>query len=136
MTSKEIAKDKRLKKIYKMSVLDFNRQLECQNYCCAICRRPFPPKRDAEGKQFTPFQDHWHACCPRRLKEFCGKCNRGLLCYLCNKYVVGVLERQKMEVKELLRGALRYFMLWEPELKERGAIAKEKNPVRKAKKRL
>jgi Recombination endonuclease VII len=128
LTSSERAKDKRLQRIYKMT-LDQQKELrEEQNNTCAGCGRDF--------NKYTPFQDHLHKCCPRKLKEFCGKCNRGLLCYLCNKFVVGTLERgQPLPPLELLARITAYFQKWEPILKARGAYeVKEKSTVRKKKK--
>jgi hypothetical protein len=124
MTSAEKAKDKRLQEIYKITLEVQNSQRELQGNACACCGRSF--------SKFTAFQDHWHACCPRRLKKFCGKCNRGLLCYPCNKFVVGILERQSVDgkiipVRELLKRMVEYFEYWEPILKKRGACAKEKS---------
>jgi hypothetical protein len=130
LTSAERAKDKRLQKTYKITLEQHNDQLKEQNYECEICGRPFPPKKDEKGKSFTAFQDHLHTCCPRRLKEFCGKCNRGLLCFLCNKYLVGVVEKQNLPVDKLLE----YLIKWEKVLRERGAY-EPKLPIKKIRKR-
>jgi hypothetical protein len=125
LTPSEKAKDARLRKTYKITLEAQNKQRSEQSNACTICGRPF--------SKFTPFQDHEHQCCPRRLKEFCGKCNRGLLCFVCNKYVVGVLERQSVGGKRLdpiwlLKRILVYFEHWTPILKARGAYAaKEKS---------
>ena len=96
MTSSERAQDARLRKIYKKTLAQKTEEIALQDGRCAICRRPFPPLKDKNGKTFTPYQDHDHKCCPRRLKVFCGKCNRGFLCYQCNKWVVGVFERMNV----------------------------------------
>jgi hypothetical protein len=88
MTSKEKAKDARLRKVYTSSLEEHQQKIVDQGGGCAICGRAFP--------EFSAFQDHYHGCCPRRLKTYCGKCNRGVLCYLCNKYVMGVIEKMKM----------------------------------------
>ena len=128
MTSAEKKKDARLRKIYKMSLKQYNHQLELQGNKCAICGRPFP--------KFTAFVDHFHGCCPRKLKEFCGLCNRALLCFLCNKYLVGVIERQKaggLTTIQLVQKILDYLKYWDSILKARGIYAKEKTTaVRKA----
>src|ERR1019366_4162354 len=87
--SSDLAKDRRLQDIYKTTLNQQNAQKDTQKNACAICGRSFI--------KFTPFQDHEHKCCPRRVKKFCGKCNRGLLCFPCNKFVVGVLERQSID---------------------------------------
>jgi hypothetical protein len=128
LTSAEKAKDKRLR-------VTFNTTLEAQNAVraeqhndCGICDRSFVT--------FTAFQDHDHECCPRRLKTYCGKCCRGLLCFGCNKYLVGVLERQakgnKMTAIQLCKRIIAYLEKWGPILKEKGAYAAK--PEAKAKK--
>lgn len=123
------AKDARLRKIYKKTIEDFDKQLASQNGCCEICGRPFPPLKNAEGKSFTPNWDHYHGCCPRRIREFCGKCNRGLLCWICNKFVVGMLEGKNIPVDRLYA----YMMKWEPILRELGAY--DDKPYQPAKKK-
>jgi len=105
MTPQEKAKDKRLQDTYNSSLDKFNATLAEQNYCCAICERPFIAGAGSglfNKEVYTPFQDHFHGCCPRRLKKFCGACNRGLLCFGCNKYVVGVIERQNVPIARLV----------------------------------
>lgn len=126
------AKDIRLRKIYKKTIEDFDKLLESQDGRCAICLRPFPPLKNADGKSFTPNWDHYHGCCPRRIKEFCGKCCRGLLCFVCNKFVMGIIEKQKIPVDRLVA----YFKKWEPILRELGAYdIKPYQPAKKKSKR-
>ena len=108
LNTSERAQDARLRRIYKKTLADKRREITDQGEGCAICGRPFP--------KFTANQDHDHRCCPRRLKEYCGRCNRGWLCFLCNKYVVGVLEKMKVDIDKLSA----YVKKWEPILKERG----------------
>ena len=129
MTSAERAKDKRLRDIYGgLTLEEQNKQRAKQGNACACCGRDFA--------KFTPFQDHEHKCCPRKLKKFCGKCNRGLLCYCCNKFVVGILERQSVDgkrilVQTLLKKMVAYFDYWVPILTVRGCYL-EKEPAKKA----
>ena len=107
----EQSKDKRLRDVYNSSLAKHNALMEEQGHCCAICQRPFiAGAGSGEFKKdvYTPFQDHDHACCPRRLHKFCGLCNRGLLCYTCNKFVVGVIEKMKIPVDRLLA----YLQKW------------------------
>jgi hypothetical protein len=115
LTAAEVAKDRRLRAIYNTTLEAQNVVRTEQGNACAICGRPFAT--------FTAFQDHWHGCCPRRLKRYCGKCNRGLLCFVCNKYVVGVLEKQKFPVIETCKRIIAYFEKWELILKKKGAYA-------------
>lgn len=101
----EQTKDKRLRDIYNSSLEKHNALMKEQGHCCAICQRPFVKGAGPGGfkcETYTAFQDHDHACCPRRLHKFCGQCNRGLLCYTCNKFVVGVIEKMKIPVERLL----------------------------------
>lgn len=136
MTSAEKAKDKRLQQIYKMTLEEQNVTRKEQNNSCAICGRDF--------NHYTAFQDHLHDCCPRRLKEFCGKCNRGLLCYPCNKFVVGIVERQsinkvKVDPIKFIKSMLAYFEKWVPIMKAKGCYdekPKVKAPTRRTKKSI
>jgi hypothetical protein len=125
LTSAERAKDKRLQTIYNTTLDAQNKQRDEQNNACAICGRDFAT--------FTSFQDHEHKCCPRRLKKFCGKCNRGLICFLCNKWLTGVLERQAtrdLSAIELCQRVIAYLEKWNKILKGRGCY--EKPEVKKA----
>lgn len=112
------AKDARLRKTYKKTLVEYNAQLEEQDWKCAICGRDFA--------EFTPYNDHDHACCkPSRSKkaknEFCGKCNRALICYLCNKYAIGLIEwAQGMEHPIPIDKALAYIEAWRKVIKARG----------------
>lgn len=124
MTTSEKAQDARLRRIYKKTLADKKREIGEQGGGCAICGRPFP--------KFTANQDHFHKCCPRRLKEFCGKCCRGWLCFICNKYVMGVIERQNIPIDRVFA----YIKKWEPILKARGCYEqKEKDQKRKSTKK-
>jgi hypothetical protein len=127
MTSQERAKEKRLNLIYNQSLEEHNALRKSQLNACAICRRPF--------SQFQPYQDHDHACCPRRQKRYCGKCNRGLLCFLCNKKVVAWIEyARKVGIDP--KTAIKYIDDWTVVIRARGGYEpKEKSPkLRKAKK--
>ena|ERR1035437_3314032 len=120
------AKDKRLRTVYKTTLAEQNVQREEQHNACALCGRSF--------LLYRAFQDHWHACChpSKKLLEYCGKCNRGILCYLCNKYVIGMLEgvatqgKSPIPIIAFCKNILAYFEKWEPILAARGACAKEK----------
>lgn len=57
--------------------------LEEQGGVCALCKQP--PKRTRLSV------DHDHACCPS--ERACERCRRGLLCNICNVYIVGHLEK-------------------------------------------
>lgn len=121
MTKQEKAKDKRLRKIYKKSLAEFNAQVAEQGGGCAICGRSF--------SEFIAFQDHFHGCCARRLKEYCGRCNRGLLCFQCNRFLVGIVERMNLPVDKLFD----YVRKWEPILRASGAYDPKPKKKRKSK---
>lgn len=122
LTSKEKAKDKRLRETYNMTLEEHNAKRASQNNKCAICRRDF--------REFTAFQDHDHRCCPRRLKKFCGKCNRGLLCYLCNKYAVGLIEwMRKMDIP--MTELVKYLEYWTEEIQRKGGYEPKQTPKKK-----
>ena len=80
----------RLRKLYKISVEDWQALLDKQNGHCAICLNT---DRLAV--------DHDHACCPG--KESCGACVRAILCGRCNT-LLGLAE----ESEEYLRQVLTY----------------------------
>lgn len=105
MTKAEAAKDRRLRVVFNSSLDEFMTKMREQNFCCAVCERPFQiganTKQEFNKEVYGAFQDHDHACCPRRLHKFCGRCNRGLLCYTCNKFVVGIMEKMKIPVDRL-----------------------------------
>lgn len=63
---------------------DYDRRFKEQNGGCAICGRPPKSKRLA--------RDHSHTS---------GKC-RGLLCYPCNKFLVGFIERFKIRPEAIV----------------------------------
>lgn len=108
------AQDLRLRKIYKTTKVVFDFQVKEQGGGCAICGRKFP--------QFRAFQDHFHGCCPTKGKDkkttFCGRCTRGVLCYLCNKFVVGYMEKQGIDPNKLAA----YMNKWAAILKTRGVL--------------
>lgn len=113
--------------IYKQSLADREAILKEQNWTCAICTRRFKP-----GGEYVPFQDHDHRCCPVRFKKYCGKCNRGILCFICNKKVVGALERiYKLGID--INKAILYISDWDKKLKKKGAYASKEPPKRKKK---
>ena len=60
-----------------LTVEDYDRLLESQDYRCAIC------KRDRQDFLRSFAVDHDHLCCSG--KKSCGKCVRGLLCTNCNQ---------------------------------------------------
>lgn len=75
---------KALRELYKTTKEWFDYKLEKQQGHCALC--PATNQSDS-GKRLSV--DHNHNCCPG--KRACGKCNRGLLCFNCNKKL-GMLE--------------------------------------------
>jgi Recombination endonuclease VII len=66
-----------IKKRFKMSMEDFNRRLEEQGGCCAICGAVEP------GARYNQWHiDHDRNHCNGR--KSCGLCVRGILCHYCN----------------------------------------------------
>ncbi len=111
LSKSEKAKDKRLREIYNTTLEAQNAKRQTQNNACAICRRSFG--------QYQAYQDHDHKCCPRRLHRYCGRCNRGLLCYLCNKYAVGLIEwMRKMDIP--FDKVVEYIKFWDAEIARKG----------------
>lgn len=134
LTTAEIARDRRLKSIYGMSLEDFNKKMEEQNSACVLCKRPF--------SQFQPYQDHDHKCCPPGRKvqrKYCGKCNRGLLCFLCNKYAIGLMEKVNTSTSKYqidFVKAVAYLAEWTTVIKSKGGYepkTKAKRPSKSKK---
>lgn len=122
LTKSQKAKDRRLREIYNTTLAAQNEQRQVQGNACGICGRSF--------LEFVTFQDHDHKCCPRRLKKFCGLCNRGLLCYLCNKYAVGLIEwMRKMNIPK--EKVVKYIDDWDVIIKARGGYAPKVKKVKK-----
>ena len=123
LSTSERAQDARLRRIYKKTLADKKREIMDQGGGCAICGRKYP--------EFILSQDHDHRCCkrPRGKKgntaTFCGKCNRGWLCYLCNRWAIGSLEYMA-KVNIPAEKAFEYLKKWYAVLKERGCYEKEK----------
>jgi hypothetical protein len=63
-------------KNYNLTLDDYHKLLEEQNYSCKICNL-----RDTSYRKRLSV-DHDHSCCPG--EGSCGKCIRGLLCHHCN----------------------------------------------------
>jgi hypothetical protein len=130
MTSAERAKEKRLIATFNQTLEEHNAKRAEQHDACILCGRPFA--------DYQAYQDHDHDCCyPKRKKanHFCGKCNRGLLCFLCNKFYVPAIERMlrdKIDIQKVID----YVLGWKKVIQAKGGYApKEKSPkLRKAKK--
>lgn len=75
-------KDWSLKSTSGITLEDYNNWLnEIQQGLCPICLTPAPSLVEmAQQKKFWPV-DHDHACCDVRS---CGRCVRGVLCFMCN----------------------------------------------------
>jgi hypothetical protein len=124
LTTSERAQDARLRRIYKKTLADKRREIGEQNGGCAICGRPYP--------KYILNQDHDHKCCnpPRGKKNrakatFCGKCCRGWVCYLCNRWALGSLEYMaKVQIDP--EKAIAYLKKWELILKARGCYESKK----------
>jgi hypothetical protein len=117
LSKSDQAKDARLRRVYKKTLAQKTAEIAAQGGGCAICGRPFP--------EYTLSQDHDHACCkrPRGKKGntavFCGKCNRGWLCYLCNRWAIGSLEYMA-KVNIPVEKAVEYLKTWHKKIVERG----------------
>lgn len=132
LSTKDKAKAARLLKIFNQTLEEHNVKRTGQKNACAICRRPFT--------QYQPFQDHDHKCCARRKKDhlnrFCGKCNRGLLCFLCNRHYVPAIEEMLKDEVDPQR-VVQYVIGWSNEIKLKGGYApkvKAKTPSKVSRK--
>ena len=77
-------RQKALKELYHTNVEWYEAKFQEQGGHCALCTAIQQSKC---GRRLSV--DHNHGCCPT--KHACGKCNRGLLCFNCNKRL-GMLE--------------------------------------------
>lgn len=75
---KAASHEKYLERTYRMPPGMYARLLEFQGGVCYMCRR-------ATGASKKLAVDHDHACCPET--PTCGKCTRGLLCSVDNKFL-------------------------------------------------
>jgi len=128
LTSAQRAADARLRRVYKKTLADKEREIAEQGGGCAICGRPYP--------EYTLYQDHDHECCKRpkgkkgNTATFCGKCNRGWCCYLCNKWAIGGLEfMQKVNIPAAR--AIAYLKDWHQKIVERGGYEPKEETKRK-----
>lgn len=85
--SKNKVKNTRLLKTYGITLDEYNQKLKEQGGVCAICK--LPPKNR------SLCVDHLHEK-DKKGKQVRGnkEAVRGLVCYFCNKYVIGALERR------------------------------------------
>ncbi len=81
------AKNKRLLNLYGITYKTYVKMLEKQSHKCAICENP--PKTKSLNV------DHLHKKDSKK-KQIKGDKSlvRGLLCFFCNKYVMGAIERR------------------------------------------
>jgi hypothetical protein len=75
-------RDRKLLSLYGITLDELEAMIEFQGGGCSICRRPVDLT--------SAHVDHDHACCPGQ--RTCGKCLRGVLCYLCNVGIGNFLE--------------------------------------------
>lgn len=80
-----------LKSAFGITNHDYKVMLAAQDGTCAICDRSCKT-----GRRLSV--DHDHACCPGR--KSCGDCVRGLLCYTCNAYLIGVYEKLPADMQD------------------------------------
>ena len=91
VTTKEKSKDTRLRREFHTTLEEYNRVLKHQNYCCAICKKKFNKK----GELFILSVDHSHIT----------GLIRGLLCYVCNKFILGRFQ----DNVNILKAAVEYL---------------------------
>lgn len=72
-----IVRRSQLKKKYRITIEQYDAQLQAQGGVCAICK-----SADTRTRWNSFGVDHDHSCCPG--SNSCGKCVRGLLCGNCN----------------------------------------------------
>lgn len=91
-------RDLYLRRKYNKDLAWYNQTLYDQGGGCAICgRRP-------TNKSLAV--DHDHRCCSG--KTSCGRCVRGLLCWICNKKIVGMIERWNVNPQKIVEYFWKY----------------------------
>ena len=91
-----------IKKIYGITLKQYNKILANQNYKCAICKKP------ASSFSKALSVDHRHNSDPIFI--------RGLLCYFCNNKVLGRIRDKKIlweGLGEYIKNALKKDKEWE-----------------------
>lgn len=84
ISTKDRAADQRLRKLYNGYTLDdYNKQFKKQNGGCWICGRHSKNRLNL---------DHNHV----------SKRNRGLLCPMCNRKILGIIERLKVRPQKIV----------------------------------
>lgn len=82
------AKDRYLYKTYGITIEDYERMFEAQDHRCAICLNvPKLKMLNVDHRHVKNYKD-LPAC--EKKKEV-----RGLLCFFCNKYLMGAVEHYK-----------------------------------------
>lgn len=85
-TSEDTTRNRHLMKTYGITLADYNEILQKQGGACAIC-----DYKPSEGRQRLHV-DHDHSL------PFGKQSVRGLLCFVCNNKIVGVLEKKKVSI--------------------------------------
>lgn len=85
-----------LKRKFNITLEQYNKLLEKQDYKCAICSIS-----QTNVKTFAV--DHDHKCCKEKGRS-CGNCVRGLLCQVCNQ-ALGMFQ----DSDSILRSAINYI---------------------------
>jgi hypothetical protein len=104
---RRVASGKHKAYIYGITAEELYKMLESQEGKCAICRRQIQFGGHSRNSACV---DHDHKCCPRvgaGIAHTCGKCNRSLLCLLCNT-AVGML----LEDHQIAQRAVEYLRRW------------------------
>lgn len=102
--TKEHRRETKLKKWYKMTLIDYEKKLNSQKRACYICG----VKHTDKNKLHV---DHDHACCLSSIS--CGMCVRGLLCCNCN-HLLGCAH----DCIQTLQNAIDYLNQWKEQTEQ------------------
>jgi hypothetical protein len=89
MTPQERARARRLQKLYRITPAQYEKQLRKQGGVCKICGR--------SPKKVRLNVDHDH-----RAEKAGSLVVRGLLCGMCNRKILGVIERLKVDPQKIV----------------------------------
>lgn len=82
-------RNKNYKRLYKITVVEYEQLSAYQMGLCALCGKPQAPSKGDKLIRLAVDHDHSHHPNDRR---GCKECIRGLLCNSCNRYLIPMLE--------------------------------------------
>ncbi len=100
------AKNYKLLNLYGITLNDYFAKSALQRHVCAICKQ--------SPKTKSLCVDHIHRKDKKKkMIRGCKEDVRGLVCYFCNKYIIGAIERRNIvNPRDVLNGLNEYFKMY------------------------